>query len=104
MAARPRSPRDAIGTRWLVDHGAKISLRDEGKNTPLHKACERKSTLSVVKLLLEHGASLTATNSNGETALDLAAKNDKKTIVAYLRGIKKMSAVGPGRARITKHG
>jgi ankyrin repeat protein len=75
---------DIVGTTWLVDHGAKIDVRDQGDNTPLHKACERNSTLNVVKLLLERGASLTAVNTNGETALDVATNNDKKSIVAYL--------------------
>jgi ankyrin repeat protein len=75
---------DLVGTRWLVDHGARIDVRDQGNNTPLHKACERNSTLTVVKLLLERGASLTATNSNGETALDVAIKNDKNSIAALL--------------------
>ncbi len=86
---------DLVGTRWLVDHGAKIDVRDQGNNTPLHKACERNSTLTVVKLLLERGASLTATNNNGETALDVAIKNDKKSIVAYLTGLGAKSAVPP---------
>jgi len=87
---------DIVGTRWLVDHGAKIDVRDQGDNTPLHKACERNSTLTVVKLLLEHGASLTATNSNGETPFDVATKNDKKSIAAYLKlvGAKPGSSVG----------
>jgi ankyrin repeat protein len=75
---------DLVGTTWLVDHGAKVDERDEGNNTPLQKACERNSAFTVVKLLLERGASLTATNNNGETALDVAIKNDKKCIVAYL--------------------
>jgi ankyrin repeat protein len=78
---------DIVGTRWLVDHGAEINLRDHGNNTPLHKACERNSTLKVVDLLVKRGASLTATNNNGETALDMAIKNDKKTIVDYLRRV-----------------
>jgi ankyrin repeat protein len=42
-------------------------------------------TLRVVELLVEHGASLTATNNNGQTALDMAIQNDKKSIAAYLR-------------------
>jgi ankyrin repeat protein len=84
---------DIVGTRWLVDHGAKLDVRDEGNNTPLHKACERNSTLTVVKLLLERGASLTATNSNGETALDVAKKNDKKSIVVYLTRLGAKSGV-----------
>jgi ankyrin repeat protein len=78
---------DIVGTRWLTDKGAKINVRDDGKNTPLHKACERNSTLKVVQLLVNCGASLTAVNNNGETALDMAIKNDKHSIAAYLRGV-----------------
>jgi ankyrin repeat protein len=70
-----------------VDKGAIINVRDLAHNTPLHKACRRNSTVAVVKLLVEHGASLTATNNNGETPLDMAIQNDKKSIVAYLRSV-----------------
>ena len=49
---------------------------------------ERNSTLKVVELLVNRGASLTAKNKNGETALDMAIKNDKKSIAAYLRGME----------------
>jgi ankyrin repeat protein len=92
---------DIVGTRWLVEQGAKVDARDHGNNTPLHKACERNSTLTVVKLLLEHGASLTANNDNGETPLDLAVKNDKKSIAAYLRSMgavfrRSLDPGGPG--------
>jgi ankyrin repeat protein len=76
---------DIVGTTWLVDRGARIDVRDQGNNTPLHKACERNSTLTVVKLLLEHGASLIAVNNNGETALDAATKHEKKSIADYLK-------------------
>ena len=68
-------------------HGAKINVKDDGNNTPLHKACERNSTLKVVELLVDRGASLTAANNNGETPLDMAIKNDKKSIVIYLKGL-----------------
>jgi ankyrin repeat protein len=77
---------DVVGTRWLVEHGAKINTKDCGNNTPLHKACERNSTLKVVELLVKRGASLTAKNKNGETPLDMAIKNDKTSIAAFLRG------------------
>jgi ankyrin repeat protein len=78
---------DLVGTRWLVDHGAAIDPRDCGNNTPLHKACERNSTLKVLELLVNRGASLTAKNKNGETPLDMATKNDKTSIAAYLRSL-----------------
>jgi ankyrin repeat protein len=85
---------DIVGTRWLVDHGARIDVRDQGNNTPLHKACERNSTLTVVKLLLEHGANCSAVNNNGETALDVANKFGKKSIAAYLKVIGAKPGVG----------
>lgn len=78
---------DIVGTRWLVDHGARINATDIGNDTPLHKACERNSTLKVVELLVKRGASLTAVNNNGQKALDVAMKNDKKSIAAYLRKV-----------------
>jgi Ankyrin repeats (3 copies) len=88
---------DIIGTSWLVEHGAKMNPIDRGNNTPLHKACERNSTLKVVELLVKRGASLTAKNKNGETALDMAIKNDKKSIAAYLRGVGAMPALADKR-------
>jgi ankyrin repeat protein len=78
---------DIVGTRWLADQGAKINVTDDGNNTPLHKACERNSTLKVLELLVQRGASLTSANNNGETPLDVAIKNDKQAIAAYLRGV-----------------
>jgi ankyrin repeat protein len=79
---------DIVGTTWLVDRGAKINVTDEGNNTPLHKACERNSTTRVVEFLVERGASVSAANNNGETALDVAVQNEKKEIVAYLRRVE----------------
>jgi ankyrin repeat protein len=84
----------------LVDHGARIDVRDQGNNTALHKACERNSTLTVVKLLLERGASLTAVNNNGETALDVATQYEKKSIAAYL----KLIGAKPGRKGVSRKG
>jgi ankyrin repeat protein len=92
---------DIVGTRWLVDHGARIDARDEGNNTPLHQACERNSTLTVVKLLLERGASLTAVNNNGETALDVACKHEKKGIADYLKLVGAKPGVGASNADAT---
>jgi ankyrin repeat protein len=41
-------------------------------------------------------SSLTAKNKNGETPLDMAIKNDKTSIAAYLRGVgAKPAMVGP---------
>jgi hypothetical protein len=89
---------DLVGTRWLVEKGAQIGVTDDGNNTPLHKACERNSTLRVVEFLVERGASLVATNNNGETALDVAIKSDKRSIAAYLRGVRAQPAAAVPRS------
>jgi hypothetical protein len=39
------------------------------------------------------GASLTAANNNGKTALDMAIRNDRKSIVAYLGRVRAKTAV-----------
>ena len=78
---------DLPGTKWLLERGARVDVTDDGNDTPLHKACERNSTLRVVELLVARGASLTAANNNGETALDVAIRNDKKAIAAYLGSV-----------------
>jgi ankyrin repeat protein len=48
-----------------------INAPDTQGRTPLHYACLGKHT-EVVKLLLIHNASVTATDSNGKTARDIA--------------------------------
>jgi ankyrin repeat protein len=83
---------DIVGTKWLIDKCAQVNSTDDGNNTPLHKACERNSTLKVVELLVKRGANLSAVNNNGETAIDVAVKNDKKIIVAYLRRVRRKPA------------
>ena len=43
---------DLPGTKWLLERGARVDVTDDGNDTPLHKACERNSTLRVVELLV----------------------------------------------------
>ena len=49
---------------------------NEQGETPLHSA-SRAGDKELVKLLLEHGAKINRENSEGETALYLAAENHK---------------------------
>lgn len=58
-------------TSLLVDAGAMIDLPDIASDTPLHHAVRNGHAL-VVKLLLQHGASLAHKNNAGLNALDLA--------------------------------
>ncbi|XP_022822972.1 uncharacterized protein LOC111353967 isoform X2 [Spodoptera litura] len=56
-----------------LNQGAEINATDANDkfNTPLHVAV-LKGEIEVVKFLVEKGASITLTNSNGQTAIDIA--------------------------------
>jgi ankyrin repeat protein len=53
--------------------------------TPLHNSVSR-GHFEAVKFLVERGADLNATNSEGETALHLAVKHRFPKIIEYLIG------------------
>jgi ankyrin repeat protein len=69
----------------LIGRGAFVDARSTNamKNTPLHAAAAgRKGQL--VRLLLEHGAQVNATQEGGWTALHAAAQNGDREIVETL--------------------
>jgi cytohesin len=60
----------------------------ESKATPLHFAASF-GRLEAVKALVEHGADVSAKNSKGHTALQLAISNNQSEIAAFLRSLRK---------------
>ncbi len=66
----------------LIDQGCSVYSEDEGGNFPLHLAVQLKedSALSCVRTLLEYGGHPDAVNFDGQTALDLARKNENEQI------------------------
>ena len=58
-------------------------MTDTNGNTPLHIACVG-GNITVVKLLVDHGASITARNSRGETPVHTAAKHKSVEIIKLL--------------------
>lgn len=83
--------------RMLAQAGADISINGRGNTTPLMVAAgaaqdvttrrneqERKSALDAVRLLVELGADVNATNDDGQTALHPAAFNGADEIVQFL--------------------
>ncbi|KAI0080300.1 ankyrin [Panus rudis PR-1116 ss-1] len=72
---------------YLQTHpNADVNKRDEYGYTPLHLACDR-GHLSVVKLLLEHGADRSIKDPDDLTALELASIAEHDEIVAALREV-----------------
>ncbi len=72
--------------RLLLDHGANPNTPepDFQRNTPLMLAAE-SGNQEITALLLAHGADPTAKNSAGQTALDIALRNNHPDISALLR-------------------
>lgn len=70
-----------------VTPGADIEARNRDGNTPFLWAA-RGGNAAVVSTLLEAGASRTACNTNGETALDLAHARGHETCIRRLQAVK----------------
>jgi ankyrin repeat protein len=88
-APLPEKQRECV--RLLLDHGAKVDVQDNSGLTPLMLAAWFGSTLSV-KEFLQAGALLTAINSQGQTARDLATQKYRKEIVRMLSEAEQSSS------------
>ncbi|RYG33530.1 hypothetical protein EON81_17945, partial [bacterium] len=72
--------RDLEGVRRVLDRAPQaLWQRKEWGNLPLHSAASQGST-DVAALLLGRGASIEATNYNGETALQIATKSGRSNL------------------------
>lgn len=84
---------DARGVAWLLDHGADVDARDSEQNTPLIAAARRNSGTKVLEQLIAAGATLSATNKDGEDALGAAVSAGKKNATALLRSVARSSGI-----------
>jgi hypothetical protein len=73
---------DATAVTNLLDRGAYVDP-DDTAGTPLTHAAA-KGRLEIVKLLVEHGANVRATNRHGLTPLALARKHGRPEVAAFL--------------------
>ena len=74
---------------FLIDRGIDLNLRAHPLSyalarTPLHFAAD-KGHLAFVRLLLDHGADVSAKDRDGRTSLDLAEAAGKKEVAEILR-------------------
>ncbi|RYP64180.1 hypothetical protein DL771_008871 [Monosporascus sp. 5C6A] len=71
-------------TKLLLGAGANPNLAGDFKNSPLYLAFEGENSLELIQLLAENGADLLAKDTDGTTALHIAAQRDKRPEVEYL--------------------
>jgi len=85
LIAAAQSGREAV-VRLLLEHKADPSAAMQMGWTPLHAAnnCPPEKALTVAKLLLDAGAAINATNSDGDTALIMTASSGRFDVVRLL--------------------
>ncbi|KAL7306372.1 hypothetical protein TKK_0001796 [Trichogramma kaykai] len=70
----------------LLSGNGNINALDHNKNTVLHFLMERSDcTVDVIGLLINRGICINAVNKNGETALDIAAKQKRMELFNLLK-------------------
>ena len=72
--------------RWLLDHGADITVRGPGGESSLHYVVTQDRTvgLDVVRLLLARGAPVNARDDAFETPLHVAARRHRTAVAGVL--------------------
>ena len=72
--------------RLLLDHGADPNVQAHGRDdglSPLHRASQKGST-EIVRLLIEHGASIEAKDKKGRTPLEVASVEQHDDVIKLL--------------------
>ena len=82
----PAMWKDPAVCQVLIDAGADIERKNDMGRSPLHCAC-RSGALDVVKVLVEAGAGVRVTDTEGDTCLTLAAYFGHTETVRYLVGL-----------------
>lgn len=89
---------DLDAVKALLDAGAHVDpVISNNSRTPLHWAAD-KGMNAVAALLVERGASLTAQDDGGRTALDIARKKNHPHIVSLLEAALREGAGAPDNA------
>lgn len=76
---------DKVYLAWLLENGANVNAADNFLSTALHKlpAMTLARIPETARLLLSHGAQLTARNASGDTPLHRAARNSCTGLVSF---------------------
>jgi len=72
--------------RHLLDMGANIDAKNYQGITPIHKACHQRHVLTV-QYLVDRGADIRCKTANGQSLLDIASRNNDKSMINYLAAL-----------------
>lgn len=76
--------RDAIGPRWLLEHGADASLAwSQTGEAPIHVAA-RRWDVAMTELLVRHGADVRARTADGRSPHSIAALQGNDAVAEWL--------------------
>lgn len=75
---------DYFGVKWFLEHGADLDMTLGDQGTPLHWAVFRGRSLSIIELLLKHGAHVNIQRPDGKTAYMLAVRYGRTEIAELL--------------------
>ena len=76
--------RDVLMTRFLLRHGASVSMTDVEGRTPLLRAAEQGSGTMVKAILLSSRTALNLQDSKGDTPLTVAAAKCEEDVIEIL--------------------
>ena len=68
----------------LIKFKCNIHMKDKFESNALHYSCYAKKLTPVVEKLLENGLSPNEPNTQGDTAMHIAAKEDKTDLIDVL--------------------
>lgn len=100
MLIRKHDWHDYEGAKYLLEHGAGPNWPRERGLLPIHHGIARDNDLSMIELLLDHGADPLLAR-NGQTAIELAAKRgrgdllelfEKRGFPVQLEGVNRLIA------------
>jgi ankyrin repeat protein len=77
---------DVTAAHKALDEGGHVDMQIRQHFTLLQVAA-RQGSIEMARLLIEHGADLTATNGDGDTALKIAINNKHAEMAAYLQSL-----------------
>jgi len=86
--------------RYFIEKGERVNMVDKDNWTPLHYAIRDNKNVDVIEFLVGWGASVTAKNDYGWTAIDMARKYRSKAEAASLSFMQRVEREREEMARL----